>query len=194
MKNKLTTKQILEYTEAQQTEEKLRKDENKSSNTHDDVCGDVYESKNDVYALTPIELDKSVNIPKFVTPETATAFSNFLVLVCQGNMDNISDFSRSSGVSRQTIYAWLAHKDTKIAINDMIKIETTKDIGVVYNKIKDNIDSNAAYGRLYLEKYQNWTANSKYNMPVQINFNFQGVVPDDDQVDADVIDVDEEAP
>ncbi len=175
MKKQLTTKQILDYTEAQKQDK------------------DSEEDKEEVLALEQVQLDKSVQIPKFVTNRTSNAFNNFLVYLCQGKLNNISDFSRLSGIPRQTIYAWLAHKDTKIAIDGMLKIQITKDTGEIYNKIKNNIDTNAAYGRLYLERYENWQPNNRYNAPIQINFNFQGT-SESTPVDADVVDVDEEAP
>ncbi len=193
MKNKLTTKQILDYTEAQQTEEKLRKDENKSSNTHDDVHSDVYESKNDVYALTHSISDKSIDFPIFKRKDHKAIYVTFLDKLCKNDL-NLTQFAVEYGIHRSTVHYWLKHKCTAILIDKYIQDMVIKDKLQVYSVIRNKIDSNAAYGRLYLERYENWTANSKYNMPVQINFNFQGVVPDGDQVDADVIDVDEEAP
>jgi len=117
-------------------------------------------------------LDTPIPVPKFVKPENNHAYTQMIIKVCQIDFDDIAAFARDYTVSRQTIYNWLRHQDTKDLIDEVIKAIASADKPKVYQMILSQVSENAAYARLWAERYEDYQPKAPSTGNVTINFNF----------------------
>ena len=125
--------------------------------------------------------DKLLPLPKWVIPRLQMAYTEFLHLVCQGKLANFSEFSRKYTVTRETIYQWLAHQDTKNLVDEFIKALATADKALVYQQVLSQVPQNASYARLWMERYEGYQPDQPQHGAVTINFNFLDPPKEPDQ-------------
>jgi hypothetical protein len=119
----------------------------------------------------------SNTIPKFVSRINESVYIEMINRICRGTLSNITTFCRKHDISRETLYIWLRKDETVQYINDFIEASTNADRVKIRNTIKSQIKSNAAYARLYSEKYEKWTPEETKTPPLNINFNFFNTAP-----------------
>jgi hypothetical protein len=116
--------------------------------------------------------DKLIKTPEWVKPENISSFNEMIKSIVRCDFDNISEFCREHAVSRDTIYRWLLHQDTKNLIDDAIKAIAVADKPKVYQMITAQVPVNAAYARLWAERYEDYQPKAPKTGNVIINFNF----------------------
>jgi len=119
-------------------------------------------------------------------PENIKQFKYLIYWLClpeeQREIKEIIYLADALNTTSTTIYNWINHKKTNEIIENYLKTLSVKDKLLIRDKIANNIDNNAAYARLYLERYENWHPQNQYNVPLQINFNFFSKTGEDAQV------------
>jgi len=122
--------------------------------------------------MTSDSVDKSLKTPKWLKPENISPFIEMAKLIVQCEFNNISAFARKHRVSRETIYTWLRHQDTKDLIDEMIKALSTVDKPKIYKMILAKVPDNPGYARLWMERYEGYQPDQPKSGNVTINFNF----------------------
>ena len=117
-------------------------------------------------------LDTPIPVPKWIMPNNKHAYAQMIIKVCQIDFDDIAAFAREYGIARQTIYNWLRHQDTKDLIDEVVKAVASTDKPKVYEMILSQVPVNAAYARLWAERYEDYQPKSPSTGNVTINFNF----------------------
>ena len=119
-----------------------------------------------------VAVDKIFVPPKWLKPEHRSVYREFLELVCRSKLNNISTLALNWGIARDTVYNWLTHQDTKDLVDKFIKAMAVADKALVYEMILAQVQSNAAYARLWAERYEDYQPKMPTSGNVTINFNF----------------------
>ena len=119
-----------------------------------------------------VALDSFKKVPKFVQRQKHEAYQMMMAALVTARLSNFSAFCREAGIKRDTLYDWLSRDETVKAVSDYIDAQTQADRVEIRDTIKRNINENAAYARLYSEKYEKWQPSAPAAANIQINFNF----------------------
>lgn len=133
---------------------------------------DDYKKPEERDVLKHAMASKIIEFPRKMPEENKEAYTKFIFLVCRGKLGNISQFARDFKLNRDTIYQWLTWQHTKDLVDKFIKAMAVNDKALVYEMILDQVPNNAAYARIWQERYEDYIPKTPQSGNITINFNF----------------------